>query len=85
MALYGLAPRYVGLSWGVLVACLILGLLGQILQFPQWSLNLSPFSHIPLFPAEDIEALPMVILLVIGGLLISGGLLGFRRRDIESG
>ena len=85
MAFYGLAPRFVGLSWGVLVACLILGQLGQILQFPQWSLNLSPFSHIPPFPADDLEALPLVVLLAISVGLVAAGLVGFRRRDIESG
>jgi ABC-2 type transport system permease protein len=82
MALYGLAPKRVGLSWGVLVACLILGQLGQILQFPQWSLNLSPFSHIPVVPSENVEILPLVMLLLIAAGLITAGLIGFRRRDM---
>jgi ABC-2 type transport system permease protein len=85
MALYGLAPRRTGLSWAVLVGCLILGQLGRILQFPQWSLNLSPFTHIPLFPAESLEALPMVLLLALSAALVGAGLIGFRRRDIDSG
>jgi ABC-2 type transport system permease protein len=82
IALYGLAPRYVGLSWGALIACLVLGQLGQILQFPQWTLNLSPFTHVPNFPAQDIEALPMAVLLAIALVLVVAGLIGFRRRDI---
>jgi ABC-2 type transport system permease protein len=82
MALYGLAPGYVGLSWGALIACLVLGQLGQILQFPQWTLNLSPFTHTPNFPAQDIDVLPMVLLLSIAVALIGAGLVGFRRRDI---
>jgi ABC-2 type transport system permease protein len=81
MALYGLAPNRVSLSWGVLVACLILGQLGQILRFPQWSLNLSPFTHIPVF-GDDIDVLPLAVLLVVAGLLIAAGLVGFRRRDM---
>ncbi len=85
VALHGLAPRFVGLSWGVLVACLLLGQLGQILQFPQWVLDLSPFTHIPLVPAEDLKALPLVVLLAVATGLIAAGLVGFRRRDIESG
>jgi ABC-2 type transport system permease protein len=85
MALYGLAPRRTGLSWAVLVGCLILGQLGRILQFPQWSLNLSPFTHIPLFPAESLEALPMVLLLALSAALVGVGLVGFRRRDVDSG
>ncbi|HEX5695778.1 MAG TPA: ABC transporter permease, partial [Acidimicrobiia bacterium] len=85
MALYGLAPRRTGLSWAVLVGCLILGQLGQILQFPQWSLNLSPFTHVPMFPAESLEAVPMVVLLAVSAALVGAGLAGFRRRDIDSG
>jgi len=85
MALYGLAPHRVGLSWAVLIGSLILGQLGQILQFPQWSLNLSPFSHVPQFPAEDIDVLPLVILLAIAAVLIGSGLAGFRNRDVQPG
>ena len=81
MALYGLAPKRVALSWGVLVACLILGQLGQILRFPQWSLNLSPFTHIPVF-GDDIQVLPLAVLLVVAGALVAAGLVGFRRRDM---
>jgi ABC-2 type transport system permease protein len=82
MALYGLAPGLAGLSWGALIACLVLGQLGQILQFPQWTLNLSPFTHTPNFPAQDIDAVPVVVLLSIAIVLIGVGLIGFRRRDI---
>jgi ABC-2 type transport system permease protein len=83
MALNGLAPARADLSWGVLVLCLILGQLGQILQFPQWSLNLSPFSHIPLYPAEEIEVLPLLVLTGIAAALIATGLVSFRRRDVD--
>ena len=82
MALHGLAPRFVGWSWGVLVACVLLGQFGQILQLPQWSLNLSPFTHIPVVPADDVDILPFAILLVVAGGLIAAGLIGFRRRDV---
>ncbi len=84
MALVGLAPHRTGLSWGFLNACLILGQLGRILQFPQWSLNLSPFTHVPQFPAEKLDLLPLVALLVVAAVLVAAGLAGFRRRDIRN-
>jgi ABC-2 type transport system permease protein len=83
MALYGLFPKWTGLSWGLLVTFLLLGQLGQILQFPQWSLDLSPFTHIPMVPAEDFELLPILVLLGIAAGLMAAGLAGFRRRDVE--
>lgn len=82
MALYGLLPRASALSWGVLAASLLLGLLGQILEFPQWSLDLSPFTHIPLIPAEDFVLTPFLALMSIAVILIAAGLTGFRRRDV---
>ena len=84
MALYGILPRWSSVSWGVLATCLILGQLGQILRFPQWSLNLSPFSHVPLIPAEDVSATPFLALLAVGVALVVAGLVGFRNRDIPA-
>jgi ABC-2 type transport system permease protein len=83
MALFGLAPRFVAVSWGALVACLIVGQLGQILQFPQWAINLSPFSHIPVIPAEDLQAAPLILLTLLAVALVAWGLAGFRRRDLQ--
>jgi ABC-2 type transport system permease protein len=84
MALYGLAPHLSSLSWGALALFLILGQLGQILQFPQWSLDLSPFTHIPLIPAETFTATPFLALLGVVATLILAGIWGFRRRDIPA-
>jgi ABC-2 type transport system permease protein len=82
MAFYGLVPRLSSLAWGVLGACLVFGQLGQLLQFPGWLLDLSPFSHIPLVPAEEFSAVPLAILLAIAAAFVIAGLTGFRRRDI---
>lgn len=82
VALYGISPRLSTLSWGVLAMSLIVGQLGQILQFPRWSLNLSPFSHIPLIPAEDFVATPFLILFAVATALVAGGVAGFRSRDV---
>ena len=82
MALYGVMPRLASLSWGLLAVFLILGQLGQILQFPQWSLNLSPFSHIPMIWGDRVPVTPFVILAAISATLIAAGITGFDRRDI---
>jgi ABC-2 type transport system permease protein len=83
VALVGLAPRLTGLSWGVLVTCLLLGQLGQILQFPQWALNLSPFTHVQRIPAQSLDILPLGVLAALASLLTMAGLIGFRSRDLE--
>jgi ABC-2 type transport system permease protein len=68
----------------VLVACLLLGQLGQILQFPQWSLNLSPFSHIPRLPSADVDVVPLLVLTAIALFLTGIGMRGFQQRDVMS-
>ena len=84
MAIFGILPRLTSVSWGVLVTCLLLGQLGQILQFPQWSLNLSPFSHIPRLPSADINLVPLLVLTAIALFLTALGMRGFQRRDVMS-
>lgn len=84
IALYGLAPHLSPLSWGAFGLVLILGQLGQILQFPQWSLNLSPFSHIPMIPTGDFVATPFLVLVGITSALIIAGLSSFRNRDVPA-
>lgn len=83
VALFGMAPRLTGLSWGVLVTCLLLGQLGQILQFPQWALNLSPFTHVSRIRAQSLGILPLGVLTALASLLTLAGLIGFRSRDLE--
>lgn len=82
-ALFGLFPRFTALSWAALVACLLLGQLGEILQLPRWALNLSPFTHIPRLPAPDLELTPLIWLVGIAAAMFAAGLAGFRRRDLD--
>ncbi len=80
--LFGVAPRLTSLAWAVLVVSLLLGQLGRILQFPQWALNLSPFSHIPPLPVAEFDFTPLVILTVIAITMTLAGVAGLRRRDL---
>ncbi len=82
--LFGVFPRLTSASWGVLVTCLLLGQLGQILQFPQWSLNLSPFSHIPRLPSADLDVVAVFVLTATALVMTAVGLRGFQRRDLMS-
>lgn len=84
VALYGLVPRATTLAWLVPVYAFVVGYLGQILQFPDWMANLSPFGHVPQVPASDLIWTPLITLTIIAGLLVVAGLTGFRRRDLLS-
>ncbi|MGH8927016.1 MAG: ABC transporter permease [Acidimicrobiia bacterium] len=82
VALFGVAPRLVAVSWGLLVVSLLVGQLGEILQFPQWVLDVSPFTHIPSLLTADGSVVPLYVLTVIAVALFAIGLRGFRHRDV---
>lgn len=79
---FGFAPRWVDVAWGVLAACFVIGLLGEVLRLPGWVQKLSPFEATPALPAASLDVLPLVLLIVLAAALILGGLGGLRRRDI---
>jgi ABC-2 type transport system permease protein len=83
VALFGWLPRFCSLAWAALLIALLLGQLGQLLQLPQWLMDLSPYSHIPLVPTEDVRWTPLIVLTLIAAALIGAGIAGFRRRDVN--
>lgn len=82
VALFGVLPRFVAMAWGALVVFLLLGQLGPVLQLDQWALNLSPFTHAPRVPADDVTAAPVAALLAVAAAFAVTGVVGFRRRDL---
>src|SRR5664279_4972823 len=84
VAFVGLLPRLAAVSWGALVLCLLIGLVGTAIQLNHWLLDLSPFTHVPHLPGGDVAALPVISLLGIAVVLGGAGLAGLRRRDIPT-
>jgi ABC-2 type transport system permease protein len=82
IALDGLVPRLLGVTWAVLVACVVEGFLGAILGLPRWLSDLSPFEHVPQLPAASLTLLPLVVMSAVAAGLTLIGLTGLRRRDI---
>jgi ABC-2 type transport system permease protein len=86
LALFGLLPRLSGpLAWASLALALVVGQLGTLLDLPQWVLNISPFTHVPLVPADPFAATPVVWLSVAALALGALGFAAFRRRDLSIG
>jgi ABC-2 type transport system permease protein len=82
VALFGVLPRLAAVSWGALVVCLLLGLVGSAMQLSQWMLDVSPFTHVPKVPGAGVSATPLVWLVAVAAALGAAGLVGLRRRDI---
>lgn len=83
LALFGIAPRFTPVAWGVLVGFVALYLIGSLAGFPQLLLDLEPFAHIPRV-GSGFTAVPLFWLLAIDAVLITLGAIAFRRRDLRS-
>jgi ABC-2 type transport system permease protein len=81
---FGLAPRLTYLAWVLLVGFVLVSELGALLEWPAWIMNLSPFTHVPLLPAEPMQWTPMLVLLGIGVGFVAIGAARFRQRDLAS-
>ncbi|HEY6531569.1 MAG TPA: hypothetical protein VIY72_04660 [Acidimicrobiales bacterium] len=81
-ALFGAAPRWAVLAWVGVAVGLVVAMFGALLDLPGLVMDLSPFQHTPQVPAQDLTALPLIVLLAVGASLVAVGLAGFRRRDI---
>jgi ABC-2 type transport system permease protein len=82
VTLFGLLPRAAAAAWGALAACFLLAYLGPLLSLPDWVIDISPFSHVPLLPAADPAIAPLIVLTAIAAALTAVGLAAFRRRDV---
>ena len=83
-ALFGLAPRAIGVTWVVVGASLFVGMFGPLMDLPRWVLNLLPIEHTGRPPLDDIAWRATAILLAIAAVLVAAGLAGFRRRDLQT-
>ncbi|WP_017604705.1 ABC transporter permease [Nocardiopsis alkaliphila] len=78
----GLLPRLTFLVWLWLAYSALTTMLGALLGFPDWAMNLSAFEILAKPPMDEFEVGPY--LLYLGAVLSAGAvsLVGFRNRDL---
>ena len=80
---FALVPRAsAGINYGLVSVAFVWQLFGGVLGAPHWLLDLSPFQHVGLVPAQPFRAVAAVIML---GIALSSALAAtwiFQRRDL---
>ena len=80
---FALAPRAaVALAYAGVAVAFLWQLFGGLLSAPQWLLELTPFAHIGLIPAQSFRAGPAVAMVAIGAVASLAALWQFGRRDL---
>ncbi|MBO3741250.1 ABC transporter permease [Actinoplanes flavus] len=69
-------------AWSVLGYCVVVQLFAASFGLPSWAGRLSPFAHLPRAPLEAVTAGPVLAVGAVAAVLVAGGLVGFRRRDV---
>ncbi|HVV37344.1 MAG TPA: hypothetical protein VHC63_12120 [Acidimicrobiales bacterium] len=80
--LVGVAPRATAAAWGALAACFVIGFFGQLLKLSNAVQDLSPFQHVPAYPATALSPGPLLALAAIASALTLAGLASLGRRDV---
>lgn len=83
-------PRAASVIWIYLGFAFFMGMIGSILDFPKWALNLNIFHNI--MKTTSATVLPntpngtnLVIILIVALVLTGIGFIGYRKRDLISG
>lgn len=79
--LHGIVPRLAFLAWVGLAYCVVVMFFGELLRFPAAVIDVSPFSHLALAPAEDLRWAPIVVVGLVTVALSLAGQAAFRHRD----
>ncbi|MBO0811598.1 MAG: hypothetical protein J2P23_06085 [Microlunatus sp.] len=81
-ALFALRRSWTALGWILPAAALVISLVGELLQAPDWFIKISPYAHVPMLPAAAMEWTPLLVMTGIAVLVTVFGWLVFTRRDI---
>jgi len=80
---YAIVPRASSpIIYSLIAVAFLWMLFGSLLGAPQWLVDLSPFEHVALVPAQPFRAGPAAAMVAIGAAGVAGALAMFRRRDL---
>ncbi len=80
---YAVVPRAsAGIAYGLVTVAFLWNLFGSLLGAPKWLVELTPFKHVGLVPAQPFQAGAALVMLALAALASLAALWAFRRRDL---
>jgi ABC-2 type transport system permease protein len=80
---YATTPRASpGIAYGLVTVTFVWQLIGSLLSAPKWLLDLTPFAHVGLVPAQPFRLGAAAAMLAIGAAGALVALVAFQRRDL---
>ena len=84
--LSSLVPRAgTAIAYGLVGVAFLWETIGGVANAPGWTLDLSPFHHVGLVPAEPFQATGAVVMVAIGTVAALAATWVFDRRDLVAG
>jgi ABC-2 type transport system permease protein len=81
--LFAVVPRASGgIAYGAVTVAFLWQLTGALLSAPKWALDLTPFAHVGLVPAQPFRAGAAVIMLGVAAASALAAVWFFQRRDL---
>jgi ABC-2 type transport system permease protein len=81
---YAVLPRASsGIAYGLVIVAFVWQLFGSVLSVPKWALELTPFAHVGLIPAQAFRAGDAAMMLAIGLAAMLAAVWLFRQRDLS--
>jgi ABC-2 type transport system permease protein len=80
---YAIVPRAsAGIAYGLVTVAFLWQLSASLLGAPKWLIDLTPFAHVGLVPAQRFRTTDALVMLALAALAALAALWAFRRRDL---
>lgn len=81
-ALFAVRRSWTALGWALPALCLVIGLVGDLLQLPGWFTAISPYDHVAQMPTASFAVVPALVLTGLAAVVLVAAWWRFTRRDI---
>jgi ABC-2 type transport system permease protein len=80
---YALFPRAgSGIAYGLVAVAFLWYLFGSLAGVPDWVVDATPFAHVAAMPVQAFRVVAAAIMVALGLLAATAGVLWFERRDV---